>query len=78
MGVKYSVKYSVNRFSILCIMNLYPRVTRKELVKILNLSISAIDKNISWLREEGLIERKGADRNGYWQLNLDERENDEY
>lgn len=71
LGVKYSVKYSVNRLSILCIISLYPRVTRGELMKVLDIGMPAVDKNLAWLREEGVLERIGADRNGYWQISLE-------
>ena len=38
------------------------------MAKILDISTTAIDNNIKWLKDYDIIERIGNDRNGYWQV----------
>lgn len=38
------------------------------MAKILDISTTAIDNNIKWLKDNNIIERIGNDRNGYWQV----------
>ncbi|WP_413854208.1 RNA-binding domain-containing protein [Candidatus Ruminimicrobium bovinum] len=45
-----------------------PKITKKELSLKLNISISGIDKNIKQLRQDGIIKRLGANKNGSWQI----------
>ncbi len=41
-------------------------MTQKELLEELNLSRKQVQKDMKVLREEGLLEREGSNRNGYW------------
>lgn len=43
-----------------------PNITAEELRKILGISKTAVDNNISFLRENGYIERAGSKKAGYW------------
>lgn len=45
-------------------------VTKIELSRILGISTTAIDNNISFLRKNGYIERIGSNKTGYWQVNV--------
>lgn len=47
-----------------------PNITIPKLQLKLKMSKSGITKNLKKLRELKLIERVGADKNGYWQVNL--------
>ena len=81
LGVNHSVNHSVNieanKLSILLLIVFHPRITRMDIANILDITVSTTDYHIQWLRKKGYLVRVGADKNGYWQLNLDERENDE-
>ncbi len=44
------------------------RITRQELADKIGKSIEGIDYNLKKLKEEGIIERIGPDKGGYWKL----------
>ena len=45
-----------------------PNMTTAELHTILGVSETAVEKNISFLKENGYIERVGAKKTGYWRV----------
>jgi ATP-dependent DNA helicase RecG len=45
-----------------------PRITRTELAKIMDISDDGIKWNLNKLKNEGLIERVGPDKGGYWKI----------
>ncbi len=45
-----------------------PNITTEELHKILGISKTAVENNISLLRENGYIERVGSKKAGYWNV----------
>jgi len=45
-----------------------PKISKKELSENIGISTTAIDKNISKLKEKGLIERIGEAKGGEWRL----------
>ncbi|HLF51283.1 ATP-binding protein [Flavobacterium sp.] len=57
---------SENRIKIL--KNIYknPKISKRELEAIIGLSGSAIDKNIDFLKDIKLLERKGNTKSGHW------------
>ena len=57
------------RQSIISEMRNNPNITKIELSRILGISTTAIDNNISFLRKNGYIERIGSNKTGYWQVN---------
>ena len=54
---------------ILNFMLKQPKITIAELMTELNLTHSAIEKNIQKLKQQGKITRIGADKGGYWKVN---------
>lgn len=54
--------------SIIACMRDNPNVTIGQLAKKIGLSESGIKKNIRILKNMGIIERVGADKNGYWSV----------
>ena len=46
-----------------------PELTQQSLAKLIGVSTSAIKQHLVDLKKSGLIERKGSDRAGYWQVN---------
>lgn len=61
-----------NRKKILEAMRKDCFVTKPQLEKIVELSKTAIDKNITYLKENGYIRRVGANKNGHWEVRLKE------
>ena len=53
---------------ILSEMRNNPNITKVELSRILGISTTAIDNNISFLKKNGYIERMGANKTGYWKV----------
>lgn len=46
----------------------FPEITANELAKDLNLGLSTIKRNIKTLKNKGLLERIGSDKNGCWRI----------
>ena len=44
------------------------KITQIELSKELKVNESTIKRNISKLRNKGMLRRIGADKNGYWEV----------
>lgn len=44
------------------------KVTYKELVKLLRISETAVDKNIKFLKDHNFIRRVGSRKDGYWEV----------
>ena len=59
---------NIRRRKILTEMRDNPNITAEELRKILGVSKTAVDNNISFLRENGYIERVGSKKAGYWNV----------
>lgn len=59
-----------NRIQMLKLIHENSAITKKELGEKTSLSPSAIDKNIGYLKEIGLLSREGADRGGRWNIHF--------
>ena len=46
-----------------------PKITRSELSETLRINPSAIQRHIQKLKKEGIMERIGGDKGGYWKIN---------
>lgn len=46
-----------------------PHITRSDMIEMLDVSARTIDRAIKSLKEKDVIERVGADKNGYWKAN---------
>jgi predicted HTH transcriptional regulator len=45
-----------------------PKISARELSEILGISSRAIEKHISKLKADGILERVGHERTGYWKV----------
>ena len=45
-----------------------PNITTNELHLILCISETAVEKNLSYLKDNGYIERVGSKKSGYWKV----------
>lgn len=68
LAIKLGIKLGENRLSLLYLLYFSPKITGADMAKILDISTTAIDNNIKWLKDNDIIERIGNDRNGYWQV----------
>ena len=55
-----------NQLKIILLIQEKPEITKKELSEILNISTTAIDKNIQKLKKLNIIKRVGSDKGGYF------------
>ena len=62
------VPLNARRQSIIAEMRDNPNVTASELSTMLAISETAVDNNISFLKNNGFIERVGANKTGYWRV----------
>ena len=53
---------------ILAEMRKNSQITQPQLMEILNIGKTAVQKNITYLRENGYIKREGANKNGIWKV----------
>ncbi|MDX9694251.1 MAG: ATP-binding protein [Bacteroidales bacterium] len=61
-------KYGRNTEEILKIIVKNPECTTQIMAEQMNVSISTIEKNIAKLKKEGIIERVGSTKRGYWKI----------
>ena len=54
---------------VLELISANPKITRSELVEVLGINPSAIQRHIQKLKKEGIIMRMGGDKGGYWKIN---------
>ena len=59
---------NANREKIIAEMRDNPNITTSQLHVILGISETAVGNNITFLKENGYIERIGAKRGGYWKV----------
>lgn len=53
---------------ILYLIKENPRITQTMMSNELGFARSTISSNIQKMKEQGIIERIGSDRNGYWKI----------
>lgn len=63
-----NIKLNANRKNIISEIRNNPNITKKELAKLIGISSTAIDNNISYLRRNGFVIRIGSNKNGYWKI----------
>lgn len=68
VGNKVGNKNNSSKEKIIKEMRNNPNVTSSQLSKLLGISETAIEKNIKILKDNGMIERVGSKRNGYWKV----------
>ena len=54
--------------TILKLIKENPYISKKELSETIGISTTAIDKNITRLKKEGLLKRIGPDKGGHWEI----------
>jgi ATP-dependent DNA helicase RecG len=59
-----------NRINLLRAIHDSPEITIQEMGRKIKLSSSAIDKNIDFLKNLGLVSREGSAKGGYWKIHF--------
>ena len=57
------------RDKIISLIKNNPKITKKEIMKILNKADGTIKEHLSNLKKDGIIERIGSTKSGYWKVN---------
>jgi len=68
LGVK--PKISKNRQTILELIKENKNITINSLSDKIGISTTAIENNIKFLKESGLLKRVGSDKAGYWEVDV--------
>ena len=68
VGVSVGVNVGVNELKILNIIARNDHVTAKQMSEIIGISQRQVEKLLSSLTKKQIIERVGADKNGYWRI----------
>ena len=66
--VKVTLKVTVNQQKIIDAIKSNPKVTQEGLAEIVGITRKSVISNMKKLQENGLINRIGADKNGYWKV----------
>ncbi len=66
--VKVTQKVTVNQQKILEAIKNNPFITQDELSKVIGLSRKSIIQNMNKMKENSLIKRVGAVKNGHWEI----------
>lgn len=69
LGEKLGEKLGETRALIILTMQDNPKVTAKQLATILNISTTAVEKHLRYLKRNNHIQRIGAAKGGYWEAN---------
>lgn len=69
---KVTVKVTANQCKILEALTHNPRATQAELAVIVGITRKSIIENMKRLQDQGLIRRKGSDKNGIWLVDATE------
>ncbi len=65
---KATEKALPNWFYVLELITIYPDINAENISKIIGISERTIYKNFNELQENGLIERIGGRKEGFWQI----------
>lgn len=70
VGNKSNNRYGMNatRMTILKEIRNNPNITKEQLKNILNISSTAVDNNLKYLKDNNYIERVGSNKLGYWKI----------
>ena len=68
VGNKVGIKLNSTRQRIVEEMRNNPNVTQEQLASFIGLSVKTIEKNISFLKTNGVIERVGSKKKGWWRI----------
>ena len=64
------IKLNLSQIKVLAEMRNKPNITISELSKVCEISYTAVDKILKVLKSSGIIQRIGANKNGYWQVSI--------
>jgi len=67
LGNRLGNKLGKTKEKILTQMKTNPKISATQLAKIIEISMTAVEKNIKQLREDGMIKRVGGTR-GHWEV----------
>jgi ATP-dependent DNA helicase RecG len=68
VGERVGEKLTENRQKIIDYMLQNKKISAKELAELVGISQRKMEKNISWLKEKGLIKRIGPAKGGHWEI----------
>ena len=64
------VKLNKTQIKIVELMKNNPNIIIEEMAKDADVETRTIERNIKVLKEKGMIDRIGADKNGYWVVKI--------
>ena len=64
------LKLNLSQIKVLAEIRNKPNITIAELSKVCEISDTAVDKILKVLKSSGIIQRIGANKNGYWQVKI--------
>ena len=70
VGVNVGVKLNKTQIKIVERIRNNPSVTIEEMAKYASVEARTIERNIKALKEKGIVDRIGADKNGHWVVKI--------
>ena len=61
-------KLGENRMTIIRCLTQNPSISTHRLAELLGMSTTAMDKNIKWLKDNGIIRHVGPAKGGHWEV----------
>ena len=68
LGEKLGERLGERRMQIINVLKSDPEVAIPKIAVITGVSETAVEKNLSWLKEHGFIRRVGGARGGHWEV----------
>lgn len=66
--INVTIKLNETEKKILKLITNNPNITQKEIAEELNITTMTVKRNTNKLKEKGIIDRVGANKNGYWRI----------
>jgi ATP-dependent DNA helicase RecG len=65
-------KFGENRLKIISLMRENSKISIPEIADKVGISTTSIEKNIGYLKKQGIVKRIGPAKGGYWEVMKDE------
>ncbi len=75
VGRKKTKRLGENQTKIIALIMTNNKITTNEIVKHLKISSTAVENNISKLKQQGILKRVGPDKGGHWEIEKSYRKN---
>lgn len=67
-GINVGINVGINEQKVLELLRKNNQITAKEIAGLLGISLRHSERLITSLKQKGMIQRVGSNKNGYWEI----------